>query len=102
MMPLPSTLQPSAGNVPYSNDGIALARPVLFIQNNRRRLAHCTSKLTKLRIHFFHLFLEMTLIDSAHFLRVFGKSSLCASSNPAATFASANTIALSFISFVVE
>ena len=49
-----------------------MARLVLFIQVNGRRLAQCTSKLTKLGIHLFHLFLEMTLIDNAHFLRVFG------------------------------
>jgi hypothetical protein len=48
------------------------ARPALFIQVNRRGLAHCSSKLAKLRVHPFHLFLEMVLIDRAHFLRVFG------------------------------
>src|SRR6478752_4385774 len=42
----------------------------LLLQIDRRRLAHDVSELSELRIHLFHLFLQMVLIDRAHLLRV--------------------------------
>src|SRR5947207_2259135 len=54
-----------------SSRSSALARRALFVQVDCRRLAHRISEFAKLRGHFFHLLLEIALIDSAHLLRVF-------------------------------
>lgn len=49
---------------------VGFGRLALFIQIDGRWLAHCTCKLAKLRVHLFHLLLEMALINCTHFLRV--------------------------------
>ena len=48
-----------------------VGQAALFSQIDSRRLGHQTSELSKLGVHLFHLLFQMTLIDRAHFLRVF-------------------------------
>src|SRR5947199_7722487 len=77
MMSSPSA--PRADGFPGSNDPNSSWRgPALFFQVNGRRLTHGSSELTKLRVHLFHLFLQMILIDGPHLLRILRmQQSLC-------------------------